>query len=254
MKGSFRNRLAGIWLAGNCLAVSALMAGSSVGLAATQSSVKEGSVSLDRAPIRRVRGIQSQTRLTVRIYNYARVSEQTLDEAAKQAQRIYRQAGIETVWTECATTLEDASWHAGYRNSTKSSTVAVNILPRRMAKRAGFAGTVFGAAIPEAGVARIFFHRVRKLAARTSKHTTRVSVAVVLGHVMAHEVGHLLLGHNSHSLDGIMHVPWDQDELVMALQGRLLFDSAQVKQIQANVAQRKRVRKTSPARAAEDAR
>ena len=91
MKGSFR-----ICLAGNCLAVSALVAGSSVGLAGTQSSVKEGSVSLDRALIRRVRGIQSQTTLTVRIYNYARVSEQTLNGAVKQAQRVYRQAGIET--------------------------------------------------------------------------------------------------------------------------------------------------------------
>ena len=71
---------------------------------------------------------------------------------------------------------------------------------------------------------------------------------------MAHEVGHLLLGHNSHSVGGIMHVPWDQDELVTALRGRLLFHPAQVKQIQANVARRKRVRKTSPARAAEDVR
>ena len=160
MKGSFRN-----CLAGNCLAVSALMAGSSVGLAGTQSPVKEGSVSLDRAPILRARGIESQTSLTVRIYNYARVSEQTLDETVKEAQRVYRQAGIETEWTECATTLETASKHASCPNSTKSSTVAVTILPRRMAKRAGFAGQVFGTAIPEAGVARIFFHRVRKLAA-----------------------------------------------------------------------------------------
>ncbi len=71
---------------------------------------------------------------------------------------------------------------------------------------------------------------------------------------MAYEVGHLLLGHNSHSLDGIMHVPWDQDELVTALRGRLLFDAGQVKQIQANVAPRKRVPKTSRARAAEDVR
>ena len=244
MKGSFRIRLAG-----NCLAVSALVASSSFGSAETQSPVKERSVSLDRAPIGRVPGIQSQTRLTVRIYNYARVSEQTLNGAVKQAQRVYRQAGIETVWTECATTLEGASKHVGCPNSTKSSTVAVNILPRRMAKRAGFAGQVFGAAIPEAGVARIFFHRVRKLVARTSKHTARASVAVVLGHVMAHEVGHLLLGHNSHSPDGIMHVPWDQDELVMALQGRLLFDRAQVKQIQAGVAERNQVRKPSRARA-----
>ncbi len=253
MKGSFRNRLARICPAGNCLAVSALMAGSSVGLAGTQSSVKEGSVSLDRAPIRRARGIESQTSLTVRIYNYARVSEQTLNGAVKQAQRVYRQAGIETEWTECATTLEGASKHASCPNSTKSSTVAVNILPRRMAEREGFASQVFGAAIPEAGIAKIFFHRVEKLA-RTSWRTVRVSVAAVLGHVMAHEVGHLLLGHNSHSLDGIMHVPWDQSRLIMALQGRLLFDSAQVKKIQNNVARRNRGLKTSSARPAADVR
>lgn len=49
--------------------------------------------------------------------------------------------------------------------------------------------------------------------------------ALILGHVMAHELGHLLLGAGSHSATGLMHVPWHKKELEMVAQGSLLFTS-----------------------------
>jgi len=55
----------------------------------------------------------------------------------------------------------------------------------------------------------------------------RVPIANVLGHVMAHEIGHLLLGLNSHSNLGIMRGSWSREELEAAERGRLLFSSEQ---------------------------
>jgi len=50
-----------------------------------------------------------------------------------------------------------------------------------------------------------------------------VSRAVVLGHALAHEVGHLLLGKDSHSPNGVMRALWTEKELLNASAARLLF-------------------------------
>jgi len=49
--------------------------------------------------------------------------------------------------------------------------------------------------------------------------------AAIPGHVMAHELGHLLLGAGSHSATGLMHVPWHKKELDGVAQGALIFSS-----------------------------
>lgn len=50
-----------------------------------------------------------------------------------------------------------------------------------------------------------------------------VSVAAILGNVIAHELGHLLLGSNSHAPAGIMRARWKDKELRGAAMGTLLF-------------------------------
>ncbi|PYY15245.1 MAG: hypothetical protein DMG60_18205 [Acidobacteria bacterium] len=54
-----------------------------------------------------------------------------------------------------------------------------------------------------------------------------ISLVGVLGHVIAHEIGHLLLGLNSHSTSGIMRGLWEEEELKAVERGRLLFTSQQ---------------------------
>jgi len=73
-----------------------------------------------------------------------------------------------------------------------------------------------------AGMAFVLFDRVEDNAAKHHVMTSRV-----LGKVIAHEVGHLLLPSNSHSEDGIMRGVWD-------LRSGLLeyFTSAQTQPIQ----------------------
>ena len=52
-----------------------------------------------------------------------------------------------------------------------------------------------------AEVADIYADRTRELA-------KGFELDVILGWVMAHELGHLLLGKGAHSAVGIMHTPW----------------------------------------------
>jgi hypothetical protein len=66
------------------------------------------------------------------------------------------------------------------------------------------------------------------------------SRALLLGHVMAHEIGHLLLGVNSHANTGLMHVPWDRDQREKAYLGTLLFTNKEAEQIRHQAAARLR--------------
>ena len=57
----------------------------------------------------------------------------------------------------------------------------------------------------------------------------------ILGHLMAHELGHLMLGVGSHSARGIMHVPWHIEELEIISQGLMLFEPSEGKRMRTNI-------------------
>jgi hypothetical protein len=104
-----------------------------------------------------------------------------------------------------------------------------------MAERLRQAQDSFGFALyPEDGsfatVANVFAHDAEQLANRRG-----VRQGVILGHLMAHELGHLLLGTGSHSSSGIMHVPWHLKELEIIAQGRMWFTPAEAGRMQMNV-------------------
>jgi hypothetical protein len=78
--------------------------------------------------------------------------------------------------------------------------------------------------------ASVFFDRVETLA-----EGGVASPSEILGHVTAHEIGHLLLGSGQHSTVGIMRGRWNQEDLRRASQGSLLFTAQQSKLIRAGV-------------------
>jgi len=66
-----------------------------------------------------------------------------------------------------------------------------------MANRLHRPGSRFGLALH--ADAFVFYHRVEE-----ESRNGISSTSTILGHIMAHELGHLLLGEDSHSADGIM--------------------------------------------------
>jgi hypothetical protein len=53
----------------------------------------------------------------------------------------------------------------------------------------------------------------------------------LLGHALAHEIGHLLLGPNSHSATGVMRGQWNHDDLKTMARAYLFFTDQQSQQI-----------------------
>ena len=72
--------------------------------------------------------------------------------------------------------------------------------------------------------AKIFLPRVEQFASSID-----VPVPTVLGYAIAHEIGHLLTGHITHSPTGIMKAMWDGDDRRFLNSSRLAFHPQEVR-------------------------
>jgi hypothetical protein len=79
---------------------------------------------------------------------------------------------------------------------------------------------------PSAAMARIFFNQVQQFA-----RGHHVDLGTVLAHVIAHEIGHLLLPQAPHSTTGLMRAEWDTALVREAAAGSLTFTDAQIERI-----------------------
>ena len=64
----------------------------------------------------------------------------------------------------------------------------------------------------------------------------KIGLDQVLGHAIAHEIGHILLGSNSHGPRGLMKAKWGSEDIKRAGKGDLLFTPEQAQVIQHNLA------------------
>ena len=159
--------------------------------------------------------------ITIRVYSEVAVSNKILSLAEREGARIFQQAKVPTVWVNCETsfTLNDSRCH----DAPDRQHLVLRIVPKAL----NAADSIFGMAFltGTGGVyADVFFDSIEMLHRDCS-----ASIARVLGHVMTHEVGHLLLGRNSHSSVGIMRPSWHREELRMLGMGVLFFTPEQAR-------------------------
>jgi hypothetical protein len=92
-------------------------------------------------------------------------------------------------------------------------------------------GFALSAPPPGFGVfAGVFVERVESLARRERQDPGRM-----LGHFIAHEIGHLLLGGGEHAAEGLMKAPWNRQDLARMVRGDLLFRSGEAAALRANL-------------------
>jgi hypothetical protein len=172
--------------------------------------------------------------------DYAQIPGRKLEEAEVMATRILSIAGINPSWHRCG---EDEEASIGDPNASKPETkvrVYLVIIPRAMEAHWVSGPDSLGFAILPGGgktgtVAYIFYHRVEELAA-----TGGASAVQILGHVMAHEIGHLLLNTSTHSDVGIMQAYWQAEQMQLLIRGWLLFTDGQTRQMRSGLLVRQR--------------
>ena len=90
--------------------------------------------------------------------------------------------------------------------------------------------------------AAVFYNSVEALAVRPMRERTEGNIRPytttdqILGHAVAHEIGHLFLNLKSHSATAIMRGDWDLKDLQDASNGYLLFTPQQAEVIRTEMA------------------
>ena len=166
----------------------------------------------------------------VLVYNYARVSPVILAAAEREAGKILDAAGVRIIWVECPMRSTTASAKGPCLRALKSTDIMLRVLPPPAHHR--LRADVFGFAI-RPNLANVYYDYAVRLA--VEQEYVEFDARIILGCVIAHELGHLLLGVNSHSSAGIMCSPWGQQQVREALMGTLLFTAEQAKVMQAQV-------------------
>jgi len=172
----------------------------------------------------------SKPQVTINVYNDAGVSEQVLAQAEQEATRIFRQAGVDNVWVECHVSKPALNPDSECQPPGGAAHLALRIVHWSSNLRDTIFGTAFLSAGGEGTQSDVFYDSVEKLHKDWHARLSRV-----LGHVMAHEIGHLLLGTNAHSPMGIMRPNWQSQELRSIGLGTLLFTSEQARSMQAKL-------------------
>jgi hypothetical protein len=155
----------------------------------------------------------SPVRISVHVYNYGRVPRRLLDRAENVATTIFAKAGIDAAWVDCPPAVAQIKQYPACPSQLGADGYVLNLLPESMAIRAGLKDTTFGFARLSSDDERSYFASVFWDRISQAARGGDISAFQLLGYVMAHEVGHLLLGSTGHAPQGVMIALWSPEKL-----------------------------------------
>jgi hypothetical protein len=180
------------------------------------------------------RAFGPEERLLIRVYDEAQVPAAVLHSATMETARLFGAAGIRISWEHLSAELPedigtDMTAVAFVKPDERPYLVIrlrrqtpANLFPRALAYSLPFAHR--GAHV------QIFYDRVEALI-----HSVNIADYVVLGHVMAHELGHVLLGSTEHASAGLMQANWTPAGWRLASEGLVVFHRDEIKQLRAGM-------------------
>jgi hypothetical protein len=163
--------------------------------------------------------------LRIHLYDYAGVSGATLTQAQEVASGVLMKAGVRLVWAACPT--------ADCERPMSPGVLQVRIIDRQMARKVSVTKECLGYALLSgsfSSIASVFYHKAVEL--------EKDGIAwrgQILGAMLAHEIGHLLLGRNSHARQGIMRGLWEDTDVQIIARGQMSFSGAEGRKMAANV-------------------
>lgn len=160
--------------------------------------------------------------MVVRIYDNAGVLAEHRDRAIKGAHDILKRADVWVEWRDCP--ARGPRVRPGCSSAPRPEDLAVRFVrsPKQGAQDRALGHALIDSSTGKGTLATVFVDRVEAVAAQG-----RVDPWATVGRVMAHEIGHLLLGTNSHSETGLMREMWTLKDLTRNRPDDWLFSSAQ---------------------------
>jgi len=158
----------------------------------------------------------------VLVQNQVGVPDETLAKARQEASRIFEALRIQLVWAD--------------RLAPQARQIIIKIgskPPSALWRDPSILGVAAGTKQASGIVAWLFYDRIEAL-----QELFGLDSGLFLGHVMAHEMGHLLLPHGSHRVAGIMKAGWDANQAQLASTRSLTFGQKQAATIRAYLSNR----------------
>lgn len=168
-------------------------------------------------------------RLNLVIYDHAHVGPEMLAAAENTVSEIFGHANVQLKW-------RDGFAYAAERHQTMNpppedpATLVIKLQPESEAVRYGVRSVCGGIGFESGAIVFV----------RSFDQRSTTSEATHLGYVMAHELGHMLLGLNAHAIVGIMRGTLLPEDWEKAAQGTLGFTHSQNQQIRLWIDQRSR--------------
>jgi hypothetical protein len=168
--------------------------------------------------------------MTIRLFESRLIDAVTLSDARRVAEQIFSRAGLETTWISCTRSQRDRRC----REPIGPADFLVRIVDQTKAQQESLSfGYAHVDTTMRTGVlASLYGPRIKRTAARL-----KLDPALLLGRVLAHEVGHLL-GVSAHSPTGIMRADWSDEVLRRERAAAFLFIEDQPATLRAGIAAR----------------
>jgi len=177
--------------------------------------------------------------ITVQVYNYSQASPAILSKAEREAGRILSKAGLQLVWLKCPVGPSAAGSQGLCQKTPEATDLRLRILAAPVKNKVP--DTVFGFAVNPVLASVYYDYAVR----RAKSDDAEFEAPILLGCVIAHELGHLLLGTNRHSSTGIMQGRWGSNQFRQLMTGFLIFTTAEAQLMRAEARARMRLEAAS---------
>ena len=142
--------------------------------------------------------------VTARLYNTARTAHIVKDAALTAAQGALATGGVDLRWKDC-----DSADVCVMAPAAGELVIRLVRSPGQIVATRLVLGEAFIDMRVRTGVlATVFVDRVDSIAA-----LSETDAALLLGRTIAHELGHLLLGTNAHSVRGLMRAQWTPSDV-----------------------------------------
>jgi hypothetical protein len=170
----------------------------------------------------------SALEVKVSVFNDAQIDDGRLTKAESVASELFAHAGIQIDWMNCGNPTETDEERTGCSEAAFPKHLQVRVRRQSLNLKESTLGLSY---LGEGGIgchADVFYAGIAPIA-----QEAHLSPEIILGLVFAHELGHLLLGTNSHSASGIMRATWQRQELSAAGKGALGFTEIQGRKMKA---------------------
>jgi hypothetical protein len=162
--------------------------------------------------------------MTIRVYDYQHLAPESIARAQRRVTDIYGTIGVRAEWREVM--RPSAAQPFDPSTIPDAEDLLVIVLREDMSRHKMFDDHVLGTAVvtPHDGgrIAYVLFDRLEDMARAASADPMDV-----MGVVIAHELGHLMLPGQGHALVGLMRATWSPRELRNGFQEQTAFTAAQ---------------------------